>query len=79
MSDKKNLDLVVEFRNYCADPIIIYTGYREEEAATYVNALKQFSNILVKFGRFVPDQPHHIDELLGVELANPEQYCKKIS
>ena len=73
------LDLIVEFRNYCTDPVIVYTGYTEEEASTYIEALRQFPNILVKFGRFRPNQPHHVDELLGVELVNPEQYCKKIS
>ena len=73
------LDLVVEFRNYCTDPIIIYSGYTEEESSTYINALKKFENILVKFGRFIPDQPHRVDELLGIELASENQYCKKIS
>ena len=73
------LDLVVEFRNYCTDPIIIYTGYKEDEVATYIDGLKRFPNILVKFGRFIPDCPHHMDEILGVELASDNQYCKKIS
>ena len=73
------LDLIVEFRHSYDDPVIVYTGYTEEEAAAYVNALKKFPNIIVKFGRFRPNQPHHIDDLLGVELVNPEQYSKKIS
>ena len=73
------VDLIVEFREKYDDPIIIYTGYTEQEAATYVDALKKFTNIIVKFGRFRPDQPHHVDEILGVELVNPEQYAKRIS
>lgn len=73
------VDLIVEFRTKFQDPVIIYTGYTEQEAAAYVDGLKQFTNIIVKFGRFRPDQPHHVDELLGVELVNPEQYAKKIS
>ena len=73
------LDLIVEFRSKFSDDIVIYTGYTEEEAATYVDALKKFTNIIVKFGRFRPDQSHHVDETLGVELVNPEQYAKRIS
>ena len=38
----------------------------------------KFSDPII-IGRFRPDQPHHVDELLGVELVNPEQYAKKIS
>ncbi len=73
------LELVIKFREKFDDDIIIYTGYTEEEASTYTDALKQFPNIIVKFGRFRPNQPHHVDETLGVELVNPEQYAKKIS
>lgn len=73
------VDLIVEFRKDFQDPIIIYTGYTEDEAAAYIKALTEFPNIIVKFGRFVPDQPPHVDELLGVRLMNPEQYAKKIS
>jgi len=73
------LDLIVEFRHSYDDPVIVYTGYTETEAATYIEALQKFPNIIVKFGRFRPNQPHHVDELLGIELVNPEQYSKKIS
>lgn len=73
------VDLIVEFREKFDDPVIIYTGYTEQEAAAYVTALQKFTNIIVKFGRFRPDQPHHMDEILGVELVNPEQYAKRIS
>ena len=73
------LDLVIKFREEFDDPIIVYTGYTEEEARVYIEGLQKFPNILVKFGRFRPNQPHHMDEVLGVELVNPEQYCKKIS
>lgn len=73
------VELVVKFREEFTDPIIIYTGYTEEESAAYVEALKNFTNIIVKFGRFIPDRPHRVDELLGVELASDNQYSKKIS
>ncbi len=73
------VELVIKVREEFQDPIIIYTGYTEEEAAAYINALKQFPNIIVKFGRFIPDRPHHVDEVLGVSLASDNQYAKKIS
>lgn len=73
------IDLIAEFRKEFSDTVVIYTGYTEEEAAIYIEALQKFSNIIVKFGRFVPDQPPHVDEILGVKLMNPGQYAKKIS
>jgi hypothetical protein len=70
------------------DDIVIYTGYTEEEltlddsgrqeVATY-NWLKHYPNIYVKFGRYVPGQEPHYDEVLGVKLASDNQYGKKVS
>ena len=72
----------------CNDDIVIYTGYTEyeltlddsgrQENATY-NWLKHYSNIYIKFGRYVPDQKPHYDEVLGVKLASDNQYGKKVS
>lgn len=72
----------------CLDDIVIYTGYTEEELtldlsgrmsnASY-NWLKHYPNIYIKFGRFVPDQSAHYDEVLGVRLASDNQYGKKVS
>lgn len=42
-------------------------------------AIKSFNNIIVKFGRYVPDQEPHYDEVLGVNLASPNQYGKFVS
>ena len=36
-------------------------------------------NIIVKFGRFIPNSPHIYDTLLGVELASNNQYAKIIT
>ena len=49
---------------------IIYTGYTEEEISDKIKALSQLHNIIVKFGRFIPDSPHIFDTVLGVELAS---------
>ena len=73
------LYLVQSLRQRTADDIIIYTGYKEEEIQDKIDVLKEFKNIIIKMGRFVPDQPHHKDEVLGVELASPNQYARRIS
>lgn len=82
-------DLVLGFREIgCMDDIVIYTGYTEEEltlddsgrqeVAAY-NWLKHYPNIYIKFGRYIPNQEPHYDEVLGVKLASDNQYGKKVS
>lgn len=58
------------FREKSDDDIVIYTGYYPNEISLYLNKLKIFKNIIIKFGRFIPDRPHKYDELLGVFLAS---------
>lgn len=69
---------IQEFRKYSQDDIVIYTGYTEEESFTSVEELLKYKNIIIKFGRFIPNQPSHYDEVLGVKLASNNQYAKKI-
>ena len=82
-------EVVLGFRDIgVMDDIVIYTGYTEEEltiddsgrqeVATY-NWLKHYPNIYIKFGRYVPGQEPHYDEVLGVKLASDNQYGKKVS
>ena len=80
------LELIKEFRQYTDDDIIIYTGYRKDELThsfpsltEAYNKVKQFKNIIIKFGRFVPNQQPHYDEVLGVKLASDNQYAERIS
>lgn len=61
------------------DTVVIYTGYTESEIQPEIEKLKLYNNIIVKFGRYVPNQKPHFDEILGVELASDNQYAKKIS
>ena len=63
----------------CMDPFVIYTGFYEHEISWQIGQLSEYPNIIVKFGRFIPGQQSHFDELLGVTLASPNQYAKKIS
>ena len=37
----------------------IYTGYNKEEITTYINMLKTYNNIIIKYGRFRPNQKAH--------------------
>lgn len=67
------------FRFYSQDPIIIYTGYTEEELKDILENLKLYQNIIIKFGRFKPNHQPHFDNVLGVNLASDNQYAKKIS
>ena len=66
------------FRAFSKDPIVIYTGYKEEEVQDKIGFLSQVNNIIVKFGRFIPNSPHIFDTVLGVELASNNQYAKYI-
>lgn len=69
------------FRNdYCRhDDIVIYTGYYKNEIAKYVKQLKKFDNIIIKYGRFIPNKQSRYDDILGVTLASDNQYAEKIS
>ncbi len=71
----KFIERIREFRK---DDVVIYTGYNESEVADYVERLKNFGNIIIKFGRFVPNNQGHFDDVLGVYLASDNQYAKKI-
>lgn len=63
----------------CKDPVVIYTGYTEQEIDGQLHFLMSMPNIIVKFGRFVPDQQPHMDPVLGVNLASDNQYARQIS
>jgi hypothetical protein len=61
------------------DPVIIYTGYNKDEISSKIEDLRKFSNIIIKFGRYIPDQKPHYDEILGVNLASDNQYAEVIT
>jgi organic radical activating enzyme len=72
-------ELVKHIRNCTEDDIVIYTGYYNYEIIDMLQELSQYKNIIVKFGRYIPDQQLHYDEVLGVNLASDNQYAVKIS
>lgn len=66
------------------DDVVVYTGYTKEELMRYGNPnyfleIKKMGNIIYKFGRYVPGQQPHYDEVLGVDLASDNQYAERIS
>lgn len=73
------IDFIEIFRHYSDDDIVIYTGYYEQEIIEALNKLKEYKNIIVKFGRFIPNHKYHYDDVLGIELASDNQYAKQIS
>lgn len=70
---------IEKFRESTQDDIVIYTGYNKAEIANKIDILKSFSNIIIKYGRYVPNQEKHYDEVLGVYLASDNQYAEVIS
>lgn len=63
----------------CNDDVVIYTGYTKCEITDKVKILKEFPNIIIKYGRYIPNQQPHYDEVLGVYLASDNQYAERIS
>ena len=72
-------DIIYHLRQKTNDDIIIYTGYNKNEILDKLEQLSQYKNIIVKFGRFRPDEEPHYDEVLGVKLASDNQYAERIS
>ena len=70
---------IEKFRTKSQDYIVIYTGYNKEEIADKIDILKRFPNIILKTGRYLPGYEKHYDEVLGVELASPNQHAEVIS
>ncbi len=75
------LILIDTLRNQfrCEDDVVIYTGFKEEEISVSLFLLKKYKNIIIKFGRYIPNQEPHYDEVLGVYLASDNQYAERIS
>lgn len=74
------LELIKYFRkNKCNDEFVIYTGYYREEIEDKVRELSLYPNIIIKFGRYKPNNKPKADDVLGVTLASDNQYAVKIS
>lgn len=64
----------------CTDDIVIYTGYTQKECESngWIQELVKFGNIILKVGRYIPNQVSHHDNILGVDLASDNQYAIKL-
>ena len=61
------------------DDFVIYTGYNKNEIEDWIiDSLKNFGNVIIKYGRYIPDQEPHYDEVLGVNLASDNQYAERL-
>lgn len=63
---------------HCNDDVVIYTGYNKEEVKEQIEKLSLLINVTVKYGRYIPDQEPHYDEVLGVNLASDNQYAERL-
>ena len=72
-------EFVQKLREYSNDDIVIYTGYNRDEVIEYIRELSVYPNIIVKFGRYIPNQEKHYDDVLEVYLASNNQYAERIS
>ncbi len=74
------LGLISYFREKgCMDVFVIYTGYYFSEIPEQIEKLRKIPNIIVKYGRYIPDKSSRYDEVLGITLASNNQYAEKIS
>lgn len=73
-------NLVSYFRkSECSDDFVIYTGYYKNEILEEIQKLKEFNNIIIKYGRFIPNSVSRYDKILGVNLSSENQHAEKIS
>lgn len=62
----------------CNDPIIIYTGYGQGEDFVTEQSIRNYHNIIIKWGRYVQGLEERFDPILGVKLASNNQYAELI-
>ena len=73
------LEFIKTLRKINNDMVVIYTGYYPEEIDDKIEQLKKYKNIIVKFGRYIPNKPSKYDKVLGIELVSENQFATKIS
>lgn len=72
-------NFIYKFRQISNDLIIIYSGYYPIEIIDQLQELSQYNNIIVKFGRYIPNDKVRHDEILGITLASSNQFARYIS
>ena len=80
LQQEEVLSLIHYFRSHqCHDEFVIFTGYEKHEVKDFVRRVAQYDNIIMKFGRFIPDAEKRFDPVLGIYLISSNQYAEKIS
>lgn len=70
------LDFIHDFRLQSDDDIVIYTGYNKEEIDSQVKQIIPYGNLIIKYGRYLPDLPSYLNTDLMVVLASENQYTE---
>lgn len=70
---------ILNLRYWSPDEVVIYTGYNEDEIKDKLEWLQYYGPIIIKFGRYIPNQQPHFDSILGVNLASDNQYARVVS
>jgi hypothetical protein len=88
------ISLIHCLRKKTNDDIVIYTGYTEEEiknmhytihyswgkqSYSYLGEIAKHPNIIIKYGRYRPNEEPHYDSVLGIRLASSNQYAVRIT
>ena len=76
---KDMMYFIAHLRHYTDDDVVIYTGYNRAEIEKEVKELQRYSNIIIKYGRYIPNKNYRYDEVLDVKLASDNQYAVKES
>lgn len=74
--------LIYKFTEKSHDDIVIYTGYTEDEIDEAVDDLCDIiedNTLIIKYGRFIPDDTPVKDIVLGVTLRSSNQYAKVVN
>ena len=91
LANSKTIDISADeiYRRYINNPItksIVIGGLEPMlQFSDVLELIKTFRNndcnddIVIKYGRYIPDQKEHYDEVLGVYLASSNQYAERIS
>ena len=58
--------------------VVIYTGYNKDEIKDKIEILSKYKNIVMKYGRYIPGEALHFDNVLGVWLSSNNQYGERL-
>ena len=73
------LDFISKLRDFTDADVVIYSGYEKHDLEWQIEKLSQFKNIVIKFGRYIPNVNSVYSEVLGVTLASENQFAERIS